>query len=558
MWFFEQKTTVEWSAPMTASIAWQALKKHHASLVNTHIRDLFNEDPNRFSAFSVQANGILLDYSKQRVTQETLEKLIAFAKARDLKTQINALFSGGIVNLSEKKPALHTALRDPTTMPLIVENQDIKKAIHTELQRVEQFVEAVRTGVRLGATAERITDVISLGIGGSDLGPAMVCEALRDYKTTDIRLHFISNVDEKTLAPLLKKCNPETTLCFINSKSFTTIETHQNAKTIRAWFESILGVKAIEHLIAVTAQSKRAEAFGITKENIFEFWDFIGGRYSVWSVVGLPIALLLGMSHFRDFLSGAYVMDQHFYSTPFEQNMPVLMALLGIWNINFEECLTQAIIPYEDGLRRLPDYLQQLEMESNGKKAHQVSGFVSHATAPVIWGGVGCNGQHAYMQLLHQGTQIIPVDFLVGALGIPGFEEQHQLLVASCFSQSKALMEGTASIRDPNLARDPLGDAKQCFGDRPSNTLIFSKLMPKVLGSLIALYEHKVFVQGVLWEINSFDQWGVELGKTLVKKILPFLERRGSIESIASVEATDLDSSTRGLIDYCLKIPKTL
>jgi glucose-6-phosphate isomerase len=534
---------------MTSSIAWQNLKKHHAFLVNMHLRDLFKEDPDRFSKFSVQVNDILLDYSKQRVTQDTLEELIELANACDLKTQIQALFSGGIVNISEQKPALHTALRDPTATPLMVENQDVKKAIHAELQRVEQFVEAVRTGARLGATSQRITDVISLGIGGSDLGPAMVCEALHEYKTTDIRLHFVSNIDGKTLASLLKKCNPETTLCFINSKSFTTIETHQNAKALRVWFEPVLGLKTIEHLIAVTAQSERAEAFGILRENIFEFWDFIGGRYSVWSAVGLPIALLLGMSHFKAFLAGAHEMDKHFYSASFEQNMPVLMALLGIWNINFEEYATQAVIPYEDGLRQFPDYLQQLEMESNGKKAHQVSGFVSNATAPVVWGGVGCNGQHAYMQLLHQGTQIIPVDFLVAAQGHPEFEEHQQLLLASCFSQSKALMEGTAGNIDPNLKTDHLRDAKQCPGNRPSNTLVFPKLTPKVLGSLIAIYEHKVFVQGILWGINSFDQWGVELGKTLVKKILPLLE-----QPLVSGETMNLDSSTRGLMGYCQSV----
>lgn len=549
MRFLNKKTTVEWSVLMTSSIAWQNLKKHHAALVHIHMRDLFKEDPNRFSAFSVQVNDILLDYSKQRVTQDTLEKLIALANTCDLKTQIQALFSGGIVNISEHKPALHTALRDPTGTPLMVENQDVKKAIHAELQRIEQFVEAVRSGSRLGATGKRIIDVISLGIGGSDLGPAMVCEALNEYKTTDIQLHFISNVDGKTLAPLLKKCNPETTLCFINSKSFTTIETHQNAKALRAWFEPVLGLKTVDHLIAVTAQAKRAEAFGIAKENIFEFWDFIGGRYSVWSAVGLPIALLLGVPHFKAFLAGAYEMDKHFYSAPFEQNMPVLMALLGIWNINFEEYTTQAVIPYEDGLRQFPDYLQQLEMESNGKKAQQISGFVSHATAAVIWGGVGCNGQHAYMQLLHQGTQIIPVDFLVAALGQSEFEEHQQLLLASCFSQSKALMEGTEENIDPNLTTDPLRDAKQCFGNRPSNTLVFPKLTPKVLGSLIALYEHKVFVQGIVWGINSFDQWGVELGKTLIKKILPLLE-----QPITSGETMELDSSTRGLIDYCQSV----
>lgn len=515
---------------MTASIAWQDLKKHHTSLVDVHMRDLFKADPNRFLTFSLQVNDILLDYSKQHITKDTLEKLVTLANTNDLKSQIQKLFNGDIVNVSEKKPALHTALRDSTS--------DIKPYVDAGLKQMEQFVESVRSGRRLGATGKKITDVISLGIGGSDLGPAMVTEALQNYKTTDIKLHFVSNIDGKTLAAVLKKCNPETTLCLINSKSFTTIETHQNAKAIRIWLEAALidKAKAVDHLIAVTAQPKRAEVFGIPKDNIFEFWDFIGGRYSVWSSVGLPIALLLGINGFKEFLLGAYEVDQHFKTAPFEKNMPVVMALLGIWNINFENCRTHAVIPYEDGLRRLPDYLQQLEMESNGKKAHKVSGFVPHNTAPVIWGGVGCNGQHAYMQLLHQGTQIIPVDFLVAAEGHVDFAEHHRLLVASCLSQSKALMEGTLGVAD---------DAKQCFGNRPSNTLIFSKLTPKVLGSLIALYEHKVFVQGVIWEINSFDQWGVELGKSLIKQILPCLEN-----SLNTIETSELDSSTIGLIKF--------
>lgn len=515
---------------MTSSIAWQDLKKHHASLADIHMRDLFKADPNRFATFSLPVNNILLDYSKQHITKDILEKLVALANVSDLKNQIQKLFNGDVVNISEQKPALHTALRDSSST--------IKSYVDAGLKQMEQFVESVRSGNRLGATGKRITDVISLGIGGSDLGPAMVCEALQDYKTIDIKLHFISNVDGKTLAAVLKKSNPETTLCLINSKSFTTIETHQNAKVIRAWFEPVLGAKTVDHLIAVTAQPKRAVAFGIHKENIFEFSDFIGGRYSVWSSVGLPIALLLGMAGFKEFLAGAHEMDQHFKTAPFEKNMPVLMALLGIWNINFEGCSTQAVIPYEDGLRRLPDYLQQLEMESNGKKAHKISGFVPHATAPVIWGGVGCNGQHAYMQLLHQGTQIIPVDFLVAATGHPDFTEHHQLLVASCLSQSKALMEGTSDFEN----QDYLRDAKTCFGNRPSNTILFSKLTPKVLGSLIALYEHKVFVQGVIWSINSFDQWGVELGKNLIKQILPCLEN--------SIETSELDSSTIGLIKF--------
>jgi glucose-6-phosphate isomerase len=517
-------------------------------MVEIQMRDLFAADPKRFSQFSLEVGEILFDYSKQRVTKETLHKLCAYAKEVQLSRQIEALFSGKIVNTTEQRPALHTALRDPTTKPILVEGQDIKPQIHRVLNRMEAWVEAVRSGSYPGASNlsnRPIQDIISLGIGGSDLGPSMVCQALQDYKTTAIRFHFISNVDGKTLTRVLKKCDPRTTLCIINSKTFTTPETLLNAKAIKEWFSCTLGLeKTLSHLIGVTANPKQALLFGIPQENIFEFWDFVGGRYSIWSAVGLPIALSLGMARFREFLAGAHAIDNHFIQQPFSENVPVLMGLIGIWNINFWNNGTQAIIPYDDGLRQFPDYLQQLEMESNGKSVSALVGrmseetenLVSYATAPIIWGGVGCNGQHAYMQLLHQGTQIIPVDFLIHVKGDEHFQEHHHLLLASCLSQSKALMEGE---RSSSLA-------KQCLGNRPSSTLMYPKLTPEVLGSLIALYEHKVFVQGVLWGINSFDQWGVELGKKLVKNIFPLLEK-------ATLDTEDLDSSTQGLLNFMRK-----
>lgn len=538
---------------MRLSPTWKNLANHHKTLVDIQMRDIFEASPHRFSQCSVEVGEILFDYSKQRVTQETIDKLCACAMDAQLPQQIEALFSGKIVNASEQRPALHTALRDPTQAPILVEGQDIKPKIHQVLRRMEDWVEGLRSGkypATSGASSTSngpIQDIISLGIGGSDLGPSMVCQALQDYKTTAINFHFISNVDGKTLTQTLKKCDPRTTICIINSKTFTTPETLLNAKAIQEWFSRALGTeKTPLHLIGVTANPKQALSFGIPEENIFEFWDFVGGRYSIWSAVGLPIALSLGMARFREFLAGAHAIDKHFVQHPFAENVPVLMAMMGIWNINFWNCGTQAIIPYDDGLRQLPDYLQQLEMESNGKSAlaHSMSleseSSVSYATAPVIWGGVGCNSQHAYMQLLHQGTQIIPIDFLIAARGDEQFEEHHHLLLASCLSQSKALMEGDRSHVF----------AKQCLGNRPSSTFIYPKLTPGVLGSLIALYEHKVFVQGVLWGINSFDQWGVELGKKLVKNILPLVEE---MNEKTNIDLENIDSSTQGLLNFIRK-----
>jgi len=514
-------------------------------MAGIHLRDLFQADLGRFSKFSIRLGDLLLDYSKQRVTAETLKKLEKLAEEANLSVHIEALFSGEAINRSEGRAALHTVLRDPTPEPFMLNDRDIKADVHRVLDKMETFVENCRTGKHLGASGERIQHVISLGIGGSELGPRMALEALRAYKSTDIKIHFISNVDGLSLASLLNELPPAETLCVINSKTFTTPETLQNARSVYAWLKKDLGEKlAFSHLVGVTANIAAAERFGILPDNIFEFWDFVGGRYSIWSSVGLPLAIAIGMGQFRAFLNGAHALDEHFRTAPFLENMPVLLGLLGIWDHNFWQCQTHAVIPYDDGLKKLPDYLQQLEMESNGKRVKQDGRVVNHQTAPVIWGGVGCNGQHAYMQLLHQGTQVIPVDFLLPAEGHADYPEQQQLLVASCLSQSKALMEGSLAESTLN-ANEPLAEAKQCLGNRPSNTLIYPKLTPAILGALIALYEHKVFVQGVLWEINSFDQWGVELGKKLVNKILPYLRDPNTISA--------LDSSTEGLIQAIQK-----
>lgn len=461
--------------------------------------DLFAKNPNRFSEFSVNANGLLFDYSKQLIAANDVSKLCEIAKNADISSKIDGLFNGAIVNETEKRKALHTELRNPNTND---------KEIIKVLDKIDQFVRNIQ---------DKYTDVVVLGIGGSDLGPRLVCSALSMYRTTKLNIHFVANVDGDTLIPLLESLNPKTTFCIINSKTFTTIETLSNAKIVKDWLGN-------DNLAAVTANSSAAKEWGIIDANIFEFWDWVGGRFSVWSAVGLPIALTIGMDNFKKFLSGANAMDTHFKTAPLDKNMPVLMALIGIHNINNLNYQTLAIMPYLDGLELLPDYLQQLEMESNGKAAKV-------QTAPVIWGGVGCNGQHAYMQMLHQGTQVVPVDFLVATKSIKGPQELQDLLVASCLGQSQALMQGRKSDES----------YKACPGNRPSTTIMFEQMTPEIMGNIIALYEHKVFVQGVIWGINSFDQWGVQLGKDLIKDLLK--EMRGC-------DTSGLDSSTVGLLKY--------
>lgn len=538
---------------------WQALVEHQASFTKT-LPALFQQDESRFQRFSLEACGILFDYSKQRIEDKSLDLLLALAEDLQLEKHRQALFAGEKINQSEGQPALHSALRDFSPEPLLVDGKDIKKEIQAVLLHLEQFAEILNTSYRSGASNKSIQDIICLGIGGSELGPALVCEALKDYKTTHLKMHFVSNVDGKTISEVLNALNPETTFCIISSKTFTTPETLQNAKIVKDWLRAGLNTKAglnaetglsadeaaAKHLFAATAAVQKAIDFGIPHQNIFEFWRWVGGRYSIWSAVGLPAILSMGMTNFKEFLAGANEMDQHFQKAPLRENMPVLMALLSVWNRNFWNYKTQAIIPYDDALAKLPSYIQQLEMESNGKSVGREGEELSYATAPVIWGGVGCNAQHAFMQLLHQGSDIIPVDFLIAVEGREDLPVHQKMLLANCFAQSKALMEGyqipIQDIHDIQMIK-----AKECPGNRPSSTLIYPKLSPRILGALLALFEHKVFVQGVVWGINSFDQWGVELGKTLAKNIAQHLESQ-SLDS-GEVEKA-LDSSTLGLLQF--------
>lgn len=494
------------------SIAWQALVAHRQQHTGYTLSEMFLADSNRFDKFSLQHQDLLFDYSKQQVTQDTVQLLCALAEESNLQQAIVDLFSGAVVNHTEQRPALHTELRNPDTN---------RSEIIVVLEAMEKFVTKMQSS--------NYTDVLILGIGGSDLGPRLICEALAPYKSSRLNLHFLANVDGDTLTPLLRSLDPKTTACIINSKTFTTIETLANAKIVKKW----LGSDAATNTWAVTANVKNATIFGIKAENIFTFWDWVGGRYSVWSAVGLPIALSVGMENFRRVLSGAHAMDQHFYTTEFSKNIPVMQALIGIWNINFLEYNTLAIQPYADGLQLLPAYLQQLEMESNGKSAANSGTLVDYQTAPVIWGGVGCNGQHAYMQMLHQGTQVVPVDFLVARRSHNGPEELQHLLIASCLGQSQALMSGH---------KDALY-YKACPGNRPSTTIMFDLMTPEFIGSLIAMYEHKVFVQGIIWQIQSFDQWGVQLGKDLITEVLGLLHG-GDLNKV--------DNSTAGLVRHVL------
>lgn len=523
---------------MSMKPAWRELALHHKTLESVSLKTLFEEHAERFDEFSIEMEDVLFDFSKQRIRMDTVVKLCRLAEESHLAEHRTALFSGEKVNLTENRAVLHTVLRQSSHAPFLSEGEDLTRKVQQVLHQMSAFSHALQTQQKTGISGKPFTDILCLGIGGSELGPALVAEALSSLHKPAFKLHFISNIDGQTLDKILSNLNPHTTLCIISSKTFSTPETLTNAHAVLHWYRENLAEQCSEtvilstHFLAVTANPERATSFGIAQEHIFEFWEWVGGRYSIWSAVGLPIVLAFGFPYFDSLLQGAREMDQHFLEAPFSKNMPVLLALLGIWNSNFWGCNTQAILPYEDALRLLPSYLQQLEMESNGKSVTRFGEYCEVSTAPIIFGGIGCNGQHAYMQLLHQSNQIIPVDFWVPAESKSPFKEHHELLVASCLSQSKALMEGQM---EEDLH-------KRCPGNRPSNTFMYSKLTPKLLGKLLALYEHKVFVQGVIWGINSFDQWGVELGKKLSKTILPALKNPKEIAS--------LDSSTRGLIQF--------
>jgi len=514
------------------------------------MRDLFAADPDRFERYSDEAAGLFLDYSKNRLDGRTLELLVQLARERGLEARRDAMFAGEKINNTENRAVLHTALRAPRGAALTVDGQEVNADIHAVLDRVKTFTDAVRSGEWLGHTGKPITDIVNIGIGGSDLGPKMVVLALRHYAHPRLSMHFVSNVDGHDMDAALAQVDPETTMFIVASKTFTTAETMMNAQTARAWFLQHAPEDALaKHFVAVSTNTEAIKTFGIDPANMFPFWDWVGGRYSVWSAIGLPVALAVGFGYFKDFLAGAHELDEHFRSAPLEQNLPTLLALVGFWNRQFLDCASVSIAPYHQDLNRFPAYLQQLDMESNGKRVTRDGQPVDTPTCPAIWGECGTNGQHAYFQLLHQGTDVTPMDFIAALRPAHEMDNHHTALLANCFAQSEAFMKGKtadevrADLQAQGLAADEverLTPHKTFPGNRPSNTILMERLTPSTLGALIALYEHKTFVQGVLWDVNSFDQWGVELGKVLAKKI--------EAELAGEPAPAQHDSSTNGLI----------
>ena len=538
-------------AQLTKSPAWQGLQAHHKTIARIHMRDLFDQEPNRFERLSLRFEDLLLDYSKNRITTRTLSLLLDLAREAELADWIERMFRAERINVTERRAALHVALRNRSNRPIELDGRDVMPAVNDVLRRVEAFTGAVRSGGWTGLDGRRITDVVSIGIGGSYLGPEMATLALAAYADGGPRLHFVANVDGADLATALAGRDPATTLFVVIYKTFTTIETLTNARSARDWFRAKAGHNAdmARHFVAVSNNREAVAEFGIDPANSFEIWDWVGGRYSLWSAVGLPLALAVGFENFRQLLEGGHALDEHFRTAPLERNMPVLLALLGIWYIDFFGAETHAVLPYDHGLRRLPAYLQQLDMESNGKRVTRDGAAIDHPTAPVLWGEPGTNSQHSFLQELHQGTRLLPADFLLPAVSAHPAGPHHELLIANCLAQTEALMKGrteaevraeleAAGLRGPEIGR--LLPHKVQPGNQPTNTLLFRRLDPRTLGLLIALYEHKVFVQGVIWRVNSFDQWGVELGKQLASTIAAELR---SPES-----ATAHDSSTAGLL----------
>ncbi len=531
---------------------WQALEQHWNEIESLHMRDQFQQDPGRFTRMSLDACGLFLDYSKNRITDKTLELLFDLARQSDLQGWTQRMFSGEKINLTEQRAVLHVALRNRSSRPVLVDGEDVMPAVNRVLAQMQRFSDAVRDGEWLGFTGQRITDVVNIGIGGSNLGPLMVTAALQHYHSPDLRLHFVSNVDPSHLAETLKPLDPARTLFIVSSKTFTTQETLTNARAARDWCLSALKEEAAvaRHFVAVSTNSEAVQAFGIDLQNMFAFWDWVGGRYSLWSAIGLPIALAVGMPRFIQLLEGAHEMDEHFRTAPLERNMPVIMGLLGVWYRNFTGVKSHAILPYDQYLRHLPAYLQQADMESNGKRVTRDGRPVNYATGPVIWGAAGTDGQHAFYQLIHQGTQLISCDFIAAVHSHNERGDQQQKLLANFFAQTEALMKGrTEAEAQAELAATGMADEdlaallphKVFPGNRPTNSILIDRLTPQRLGALIALYEHKIFVQGVIWQVNSFDQWGVELGKQLAGVILDELTEEG-------VERAH-DASTSGLIE---------
>ncbi|MCA9664337.1 MAG: glucose-6-phosphate isomerase [Myxococcales bacterium] len=540
---------------LTQSNTWKALVARQKAIASTQMRDQFAKDAERFARYSLEHDGLLLDYSKNRIDDETMTLLRELADERGLRGRIDAMFSGERINVTEDRAVLHVALRNRGARAIEVDGEDVMPQVKAVLAKMRKFSEAVRGGAHKGHTGKAITDVVNVGIGGSDLGPVMITEALRSY-WTNITPHFVSNVDGTHMAETLKRVDPETTLFIIASKTFTTQETLTNAHTARRWLVDKLGSDAAvaKHFVALSTNAKGVSDFGIDTENMFEFWDWVGGRYSSWSAIGLSVALTIGMDNFDAFLDGGYAMDEHYRTAPWHENLPVTLALLGIWYHNFFGCESHAILPYDQYMHRFAAYFQQGDMESNGKRVDLDGNDVDYTTGPIIWGEPGTNGQHAFYQLIHQGTRLIPCDFLAPAKSQNPVGDHHAKLLANYFAQTEALMKGktSAEARAELEAQGLSGEAldkllphKVFPGNRPTNSLIFDKLTPKMLGKLVAMYEHKIFTQGVIWNVNSFDQWGVELGKQLAKAILPELEGDGAVSSH--------DGSTNGLINWFKK-----
>lgn len=535
----------------TTTKAYQYLVDHYIDINQQDLRELFVADPQRFEKFSILFEDILLDYSKNRVNEETMALLIQLAKECQLSEAIVAMFAGERINVTENRPVLHTALRNQSDQPVFVDGKDVMPAVKSVLAHVKTFTEQILSGEWKGYTGKEITDVVNIGIGGSDLGPVMVTEALKAYKTR-LNVHFVSNVDGTHIAETLKGVNPETTLFLIASKTFTTQETMANAHTAKDWFLSKGASEqdVAKHFAALSTNTEAVKAFGIDPQNMFEFWDWVGGRYSLWSAIGLSISLAIGFDNFEELLKGAYDADEHFRTSALEENIPVILALLGIWYNNFFEAESHAILPYDQYLHRFAAYFQQGDMESNGKYIDRNGERVDYQTGPIIWGEPGTNGQHAFYQLIHQGTKLIPCDFIAPANSLNPIGNHHQLLLSNFFAQTEALMNGkteeevVAELQKAGKSNEEVAELKtyKVFeGNRPTNSILLKKMTPRTLGRLIALYEHKIFVQGVIWNIYSFDQWGVELGKQLANKILPELGDNNPI--------TSHDSSTNGLIN---------
>lgn len=541
----------------TQTKSWAALSKHFSATADVHMKQLFSEDPRRFEKFSIQFNDILIDYSKNRISEETIKLLLSLAKECQLKEAIDLMFSGEAINHTEKRAVLHTALRNQSNKPIMVDGEDVMPEVKAALSKMKTFANKVTAGKWIGYTGKPITQIVNIGIGGSDLGPVMVTEALKNYNTFGIETYFVSNVDGTHISEVLKKVNAEETLFMIASKTFTTQETMTNAHTAKTWFLSQGGNQTdiAKHFIAISTNQESVVDFGIDPDNMFVFWDWVGGRYSLWSSIGLSIACTIGYDNFEQLLIGAFEMDEHFQQTPFEKNAPVILALLGIWYANFFGADSEAILPYDQYMHRFAAYFQQGNMESNGKSVDRSGQKINYQTGPIVWGEPGTNGQHAFYQLIHQGTKLIPCDFIAPAISQNPIGNHHSILLSNFFAQTEALMNGKSydevvneltKAGESETEINKTAPFKVFDGNKPSNSILVKKLNAKTLGSLIALYEHKIFVQGIIWNIYSFDQWGVELGKVLASKILPELQDESEVQSH--------DSSTNGLINTYKKM----